>query len=323
MKEVKRHTIIPTILSVVVLLMSACTNTGVKDYEEIQEYSIKCVEKVLKKLSKNADPGDLVSPQLLLVTGENYDYGASLNLGPDILKKLNGVDYDKIVIATSVDTVMQGSKFCYSLVNVKLPDSTSFQFLVQFDGKGATGTEGKAKVRATRGLVNKTSPTGLVDGVNYQVNYSHISDLRDSYEQCCAYYAIKALKPFINQVNRYRKHALYPSMADFKEYLTTDSLEMPNQVSFSLKSKEDLLAYGNLLVKCGDIVFVYDGEKIIDSYGLFDCLGYSMSLHPNSYGLCSGADGISDRFFGNYSVSDRQILENINRTHSQKCLRYK
>lgn len=35
MKDVKRHTIIPIILSVVVLLMSACTNTGVKDYEDI------------------------------------------------------------------------------------------------------------------------------------------------------------------------------------------------------------------------------------------------------------------------------------------------
>lgn len=313
-------------ISTVVLtfsLLCACTNSGPKSYDEIQQYSIKCVEKVLKKLTSNSDPGDLIARQYLLIVDDNYDRGVSMNLEPDILKKLNGLDYNKIMISTSVDTVMQGSKFCYSLVSVQLPDSSSFQFLVQFDGKGATGTEGKAFIRGTRGLVNKTSPTGLVDGINYQVNYSHISDLRDSYEQYCAYHAIKAFKPFVDQVNMRRKQTLYPEMADFKEYLTTDSVLMPDQVAFGLKSKGDLNDYGYIFIKCGDIVFVYDGEKIIDSYGLFNGLGYATSLPHNGYACCSGADGVMNRCFGNNNVSDRQILENINRTHSQECLRYK
>lgn len=324
MKEVKRHTIISTMLSVVVLLMSACTNTGVKDYEDIRKYSIKCVENALKAFTSNTDPGDIIVPQRVLIIDDNYDHGASLNLDPDIHMKLDGLDYDKIIISSEVDTVMQGSKFCYSLVNVKLPDSASFQFLVSFDGKGVTGTEGKALILGTRGLV-KISSTGLVDGIKYQVHYSHISDLWDSYELYCAFNAIKALKPFVDQVNGRHKQKLYPNMADFKEYLTTDSLKMPDQVAFGLTSKEDLYDYDieHLFIKCGDIVFVYDGEKIIDSYGLFNGLGYSMSLHPNSYALCSGADGISDRFFGNYSVSDRQILENINRVHNTECIQYR
>ncbi|MGM9851307.1 MAG: hypothetical protein ACI306_04105 [Muribaculaceae bacterium] len=57
MKDVKRHTIIPIILSVVVLLMSACTNTGVKDYEDIRMEFDKYNERHATQARWEASPG--------------------------------------------------------------------------------------------------------------------------------------------------------------------------------------------------------------------------------------------------------------------------
>ncbi|MBD5427044.1 MAG: hypothetical protein HDR38_05785 [Treponema sp.] len=126
----------------------SCSNTGAKSYEVIQKYSVNCVEKALTKLTTNSAQEDIMSPQWLTLIG------GLIEVESDIAKKINGLDYKGIVISQNIDTIMQGSKFCYSLVNATLPDSSSFQFLVKFDGDGTTGTEGKARWGIDSGILS-------------------------------------------------------------------------------------------------------------------------------------------------------------------------